>query len=152
MRYGDIAHGSSKALIWSRSDDSYLLVLRSTLVSSALQWDMPGGHVEAGETAAQALRRELKQELDWDLARWPVTRLSSLITQQPRFETVVYAVCVPHAFEPRLDWENVDWRWFRLDGLPTELTTTVNLLLSNDSAAEALKTWQAQWRVAGKNS
>jgi 8-oxo-dGTP pyrophosphatase MutT (NUDIX family) len=32
-------------------------------------WDVPGGHVEPGETNAEALARELEEETGWKLAR-----------------------------------------------------------------------------------
>jgi 8-oxo-dGTP diphosphatase len=44
-------------------DGRVLLGRRSAHKTCAGCWDVPGGHVEPGETLAAALRRELKEEL-----------------------------------------------------------------------------------------
>ena len=44
-------------------EERVLVIQRSALVRSPLQWCFPGGGVEAGETDEQALVRELDEEL-----------------------------------------------------------------------------------------
>ncbi len=47
-----------------RQDGRLLIIQRSRTVRAPLTWCFPGGHIEPGETAAQALVREMKEELD----------------------------------------------------------------------------------------
>lgn len=49
--------------ILRRPDSSVLLCQRPIHKSYPLKWEFPGGKVETGETAEQALRRELIEEL-----------------------------------------------------------------------------------------
>ncbi|SCF41036.1 ADP-ribose pyrophosphatase YjhB, NUDIX family [Micromonospora matsumotoense] len=42
------------------------------------RWDLPGGHVEAGESAPQALAREMHEELGVHIVAESVTRLGDL--------------------------------------------------------------------------
>lgn len=54
------------------SPDHQLLVVRKRGSSF---WMLPGGKIDAGETAPQALQRELQEELEWSAAN---TRLTTL--------------------------------------------------------------------------
>ena len=44
------------------------------------RWDLFGGHVEAGETPEQALQREVKEELNVELAAWRFFRRYECLT------------------------------------------------------------------------
>ncbi len=49
------------ALIWDK--DRFMICRRPENKARALLWEFPGGKVEPGETAAQALVRECREEL-----------------------------------------------------------------------------------------
>lgn len=82
-------------------------------------WDLIGGHIEAGESPQQALRRECRGEIAIDVVKM---RPLEVRLSDPNVE--------PHAF-PVTDWlgepinaapeEHDALAWFRLDELP-ELT------------------------------
>ncbi|MEU1604933.1 NUDIX domain-containing protein [Micromonospora matsumotoense] len=56
-----------------------LLVHRSpTRQAYPDRWDLPGGHVEAGESAPQALAREMHEELGVHIVAESLTRLGDL--------------------------------------------------------------------------
>ena len=54
------------ALIWD--GDRFLICQRPEYNARGLLWEFVGGKVEPGETKAEALRRECREELDIDLA------------------------------------------------------------------------------------
>ena len=60
--------GSS--IVFVNEQRQILLFLRDDLphIPYPNTWDVPGGHVEEGETAAQCIVREMKEEMGLDLA------------------------------------------------------------------------------------
>jgi 8-oxo-dGTP diphosphatase len=62
--------GSS--ILFVNEQRQILLFLRDDLphIPYPNTWDVPGGHVEEGETAAQCIVREMKEEMGLDLAKF----------------------------------------------------------------------------------
>lgn len=57
------------AIIFESDKGEFLFYLRDNKpgIPFPLHWDLFGGHVEEGETPEEALVREVKEELDYDL-------------------------------------------------------------------------------------
>ena len=50
-----------------KQDNTYFIAQRSATMKMPLKWEFPGGKVEAGETNAHAIIREIKEEFDIDI-------------------------------------------------------------------------------------
>ena len=108
--------------------DRILLLHRSSNAANPGLWDLPGGHVESGETLATAARRETKEETGFDV------RIRDLFDAQVypslskrgtlRSELGIFFHCeAPRSKAPSLDpEEHTGFAWVRrseLSGYPT---------------------------------
>lgn len=71
-------------------------------------WDVPGGHVEEGETAVQCIVREMKEEMDLDLEGF---ELFSVKEFSDRIEYTFWKSADLNIDEISL-WEGQYLRWF----------------------------------------
>ena len=73
------------ALAMLQREDQWLLQLRDDIDSIIYpgHWGLFGGHLDPGETASDAVHRELKEEIDWSIraSRKPI---ESKKYRQPR--------------------------------------------------------------------
>jgi len=95
-----------KALIMK--DDRFLMVRRNHPDREI--WELPGGHLEFGETAEKTVVREILEETG--LSARPVKLLDTWDSFLPDWQiTGVIYLCRPEDGEVRLSDEHTDFRW-----------------------------------------
>jgi 8-oxo-dGTP pyrophosphatase MutT (NUDIX family) len=114
-----------RGIVYDANANSVFLI-RHTYVAG---WHFPGGGVERGETAVEALRRELKEEGNIEITSTP--ELKSLHFNRrasPRDHVALYLVTRFRQLSPhKPDFEIAEAGFFRLNDLP-EGTTPATLM------------------------
>src|SRR6185503_20103001 len=101
------------AAVIQRPDGAFLLARRPAGKVYAGYWEFPGGKVEPGEDATQALSRELHEEIGIDVARaypW-ITRVFAYphATVRLKFFKVLDWTGAPHPREEQaIAWQRLD--------------------------------------------
>ena len=81
-------------------------------------WEFPDGKVEAGESDHEALLREIREEMHWDI--FIGRRLAELDYAYPDFQTHLVAYdCRTDAPDGFLLLDHLDYRWLTPKELPT---------------------------------
>ncbi|MFO0704808.1 MAG: NUDIX domain-containing protein [Candidatus Andersenbacteria bacterium] len=112
-----------------------LLGLRKN-VAGAGEWQVPGGHLEYGETLIDGARREVKEETGLTVGEM---RLVSVIDESPEvmgrtthYVTVDFSAHylggTPVVMEPH---KCGGWQWFSLDALPEKLSQGMRMAVEN---------------------
>jgi ADP-ribose pyrophosphatase YjhB (NUDIX family) len=110
----------ARALIYDRREGKVFLI-RHTYVPG---WQLPGGGVEAGETALEALQREIREECTIEISGRPELKSIHFNRQASRRDHIaIYLVTDFRVLGPRAaDYEIAEARFFPLNALPDALT------------------------------
>lgn len=86
------------SILFVNTQNRILLVLRDDIpaIPCPGMWDLPGGHVEAGETPAEAIQREILEEMNLDIG---VPTLFRVFDFHDRVE---------HVFQKAMDFDVAD--------------------------------------------
>lgn len=134
-----LAHDSAPlyagALITDPSG-AVLLMRRKAPADHAGEWATPGGKIEKGETPAQAMRREVKEETGHDIeARDEVGRAGGYVT---------YGATTRVQFAPLFNEEHDRAGWFKRDALPTPLHPGLKATLESPRKGSGPKAQDAE--------
>jgi len=100
-------------------DGKYLCMrrCRSHYLYISERWEFPGGKVEEGEDEKDALRREIKEEMDWDIQVG--RRLATIHHEYPDFAITLRAYeCSADDTDFKL-LEHLDYKWLEKEELKT---------------------------------
>lgn len=96
---------------------SILAVQRSAAMLHAFKWEFPGGKVESGETAEEALQREIREELDIDIELLQALRPTTHAYTSSRVICLIPFLCRIIKGSIKLK-EHLEYRWLSPTVMP----------------------------------
>lgn len=115
-----------------RSDGQYFLTKRADSQHQGGKWEFPGGKVEQSETVAQALARELKEEVAID-----ILACQPLITTEHDYgdkKVCLHVFVVEQFIGNPCSQEGLEGQWFDLEAM-----TGLEFPKANQAILSALK-------------
>jgi len=107
------------------NDDGQVLLLKHRFRAGS-GWGLPGGFLEAGEHPEQALRRELREEIDLEVRNVEIFTARSF--KRPRQIEILFRCRANGKVKPQtIEIEQADW--FSLQSLPAGLPNDQRLLI-----------------------
>jgi len=102
-------------IFYAKDSGKICVARRGGLVPQPYTWATWGGKLDKGETPEVALKREIAEEAGYIGAY----KLEHVYTSNdPNLVYDTYWIVVDKEFDPKLNWENVDFRWCTLDTIP----------------------------------
>lgn len=94
-------------------DEELLLVRRGTPPGHG-RWSLPGGRIEGGELAAEAVIREVREETGLDVLCGPLLGWTEIVDEDHHFVILDFTVIALERFEPSAGSDASEARWVPL--------------------------------------
>jgi len=111
-------------LFFAKDTKRFLILLRNPKVHKGNTWSTVGGKVEPGESAEEGAVRETREEIEFDddidlkpLYTFRKIKYNEIKKINVIFKYYTYLAKLDHEFKPKLNWENVDYKWVTLSEL-----------------------------------
>ncbi len=124
-----------------------LLQLRDNTpgLEGANMWGFFGGHLEAGETPAEALLRELQEELGWRPRHFERYGLRDVDADGWHVTSHIFAAHLDVALDALVQTEGQALDVFPLDALPSGIVPSIRPVLEEFAASDAYKRVKRGW-------
>lgn len=128
-------------VVVSRSTGRILIGLRSQAVMEPGTWGTFGGAMDRGLTPELMALKELRQETGFTGA---VELIPLYVFEAPAgsFRYFNFAAVVDDEFEPELNWEHSDAKWFELDCLPNGLHFGLQKVVESSESLAILRDYR----------
>mgnify|MGYP000461652905 CR=1 FL=1 len=126
------------ALIYCASTHRYLFLLRNKNKHSG-SWGLVGGKIEAGESVAQALHREILEELGGVISDPKLIPIEKFTSDSKNFVYHTFLISVDEEFAPMLNNEHRGYCWVPLNDHPKPLHPGVWRTFNFKSVIEKIK-------------
>lgn len=98
-------------------------------------WTVPGGHLEWGESFEECVRREVKEETNMEISNIEFLKIQEAIFP-PNYHKEKHMVFLnfcakAESYDVVLDEEHSEYKWFKLEDIPTEeINKSVSLTIN----------------------
>lgn len=138
-------HIGCGALVYSIQTKRYLFLLRNQK-RHAGSWGLVGGGVEPGETAAEALHREIREEINLD-SFTQLVPLEKFTSDDGNFEYHTYLITVKNEFVPELNDEHRGYAWTTIEDHPKPLHPGVWRTFNFQVILDKIKTFETALEI-----